>query len=221
MLIQFIEQMDDKTYIIDPLTLLCKLALMYFMPDGTKLRISHHILHIQENGYMQGAIRMINGDTRKDISNLNMPILKAIKWYILDDEERIVCADLSVLENIRVITFFAIRGLRKIQTLTYGSDISLKIILQYFINILTDAMNDIWNDNSIVEYFAEGSILTDTIKKNYDPHIIQSIAKMLTDADKPGITQTNIDILIGCAHKLLISRDTEFVFMMKGINTII
>jgi hypothetical protein len=212
--------MDDKNYIIDPLTLLCKLALMYFMQDGTKLRISHHILHIQEYCYIQGAIRMINGDTRKDISYLNMPILKAIKWYILENDERIAPQDNSILENIKIITSFSIKGLKKIQALTYGSDTSTKIILQYFINILNDAMDNNWNDDSIVKYNGEGSILTDTIKNNYDSHTLQSVAKMLQDADKQGIAHANTGVLVKCAHELLINRDNDFISLMKEINTI-
>ena len=211
--------MDDKNYIIDPLTSLCKLALLYFMTDGTKLRISHHILHIQEYGYMQGAIRLINGDNRRDMSNLNTPLLKVIKWYILDSDERIIFANDKLSDSIRIITSYAIKGLKKAQTITYSNDLSIKIILQYFINILTDTLAGAWNEDSVIKTTTDGSILTDTIKNNFDPQTINSIAKMLVDADQQNISPSNVNVLIECIHKLLINRDTDFSNLMKELNT--
>ena len=210
---------DDKSYIIDPLTALCKLALLNFMSDGTKLSISHHILHIQEYSYIQGAMRMINGDNRRDMSNINTPLLKVIKWYILDGEERIIFPDDKMANSIKIIASYAVKGLKKAQSSTYVNDISMKIILQYFINMLGSALNNTWSDDLIIKNPIEGSILTETIKKNYDSHTINTIAKMLTDADQTSNLQSNINVLIECIHKLLINRDTEFANLMKEINT--
>lgn len=214
--------MDEKNYIIDPLTLLCKLALLSYMPDGTKLRVCNHILHIQETGYMQGAIRMIHGDTRRDISYLNIPLIKAIKWYIIKSEERIIPADDSVFEHMRTIATYAIKGLQKVQNHTYGDDVGIRIIIQYFINLLTNAMNNTWSDDETVKNTSSqsdalGSLIADTIKYNYDANTIQSISKMLTDADQKNIQNTNA--LTECIHKILINRDTEFVALMKEIHT--
>lgn len=211
--------MDDKTYILDPLTSLCKLALLYFMPDGTKLRISNHILYIQEYNLMQGAIRRINGDNRKDLSNLNTPIIKIAKWYILETDERIAYTDDKLFNSINTIASYAIKGLKKAQNTTYAKDISIRIIIQYFINILTDTCNGFLNEEYIVQSSADGSILTDTIKKNFDAHTFNSIAKMLVDADQPHMSTSNINVLIECIHKLLINRDLEFANLMKELNT--
>jgi len=220
--------MDEKSYIIDPLTLLCKLALLSYMPEGTKLRVGNHVLHIQENGYMQGAIRMIHGDTRRDISYLNIPLIKAIKWYVIEGEERIIPADENILEEMRTIVRYAIKGLQKVQTSTYGDDIGIRIIIQYFINLLSNAMNNKWSDEETVKSASNtnatdalGSIIADTIKYNYDPITIQSISKMLTDADQKGISSQNINALTECIHKILINRDTEFTALMKDIHTTI
>jgi len=212
---------DDKTYIIDPLTALCKLALLNFMSDGTKLSISHHILHIQEYSYIQGAMRMIHGDNRKDMSNINTPLLKVIKWYILDTDERISFIDDKVASSIKIIAFYAIKGLKKAQSTTYSNDMSMKIILQYFINMLNSALNGTWSEDFIIKNPTEGTILSDTIKKNYDAHTINTIAKMLTDADQSNNLQSNINVLVECIHKLLMNRDIEFANLMKEINTTI
>lgn len=210
---------DDKNFIIDPLTSLCKVALLYFMPDKTKLAINHHVLYIQYYNYYQWLERMKNGDSRVDISNLNTPFLKAIKWYILekDNPEKAVM-DEETHQSIKIITQFAIKGLKKLQNQTYNTDEAIKIILQYFINILKNALDDVWIEDICVG-MNHNSILSDKIKNNYEAHTINSIAKMLNDAEKLGNAQQDIDVLIDCAHKLLINRDAIFVKLMKDINT--
>jgi len=209
---------DDKSYIIDPLTALCKLALLHFMPDGTKLGISNHVLYIQVYNYYQWIERKKNGDSRRDISNLDAPIVKAIKWYILDTKEKEEM-DAVLIDSVRSITKFTILGLQKLQTTTYTSDRAIRIILQYLINILRDSLNDIWNDENIVKIESDNNILTDKIKNNYEIQTINSIAKMLTDANSSELSTDDINALVDCVHKLLINRDTIFVKLMRDINT--
>jgi len=209
---------QDKNYIIDPLTSLCKIALLYFMPAGTKLGINRHVLHIQEYNYYQCFERMKNGNTRHDISNLNTPLLKAIKWYILENMDRIDMDD-ELLENIKIIAIFAIKGLQKLQNLTYNGDISIKIILQQFINLLRDALNGTWNEENIIKFDNDNSILSDKIKYNFESHIISSIAKMLKDAEIMNTPKEDISALIDCSHRLLINRDVVFLKLMREINT--
>lgn len=209
---------EDKTYIIDPLTSLCKVALLHFMPEKTKLAISHHILYIQGNTYYQWLERMIHHDSRIDISNLNLPFLKAIKWYIIDSPEK-ANLDNETHNSIRIISMFAIKGLIKLQETTYQSDIAIKIILQYLINMITNALNNNWDENIYVKVEGTNSILSDKIKNSIEPHAINSIAKMLLDAEKINNSIEDINALVECAHKLLMNRDMLFAKMMKEINT--
>lgn len=208
---------DDKSYIIDPLTSLCKVSLLFFMPDKTKLAISHHILCVQEYTSYQWLERMKNGDNRKDISNLNAPFFKAIKWYILENPDK-ATLDEETTESIKTITKFAIKGLNKMKNNTYSNDISIKIIIQYLINMLTNALDGNWNEDNYVKPDNNG-ILSDKIKNNFDTHTINSIAKMLSDCEKIEGSQDDITVLVDCVHKLLINRDMIFVKMMKDINT--
>ena len=209
---------DDKSYIIDPLTSLCKIALLHFMAEGTKLTINHYVLGIQEYTYCQWIERMKNGDNRRDISNLNIPFLKAIKWYIIDNPEKAVM-DEKTQKSIQIITSYAVKGLSKLQNYTYNTDKGIKIILQYFINMLRDALTGNWNEENVVKMENDSSILSDKIKNNYEAHTINSIAKMLEDAGKITELQDDITALIDCSHKLLLNRDVIFVKLMKDINT--
>ena len=158
---------DEKLYIIDPLTSLCKVALLHFMPEKTRLSINHHILDIQKVTYYQWFERTKNGDSRIDISNLNMPFVKAVKWYILDTDERIAMDD-DLIESIKTITNFTIKGLAKMQKYTYTGDLTINIVIQYLINMLRDALNGIWQDDKIVKVTNVEGTLSDKIKNMFD-----------------------------------------------------
>lgn len=208
---------DNKKYIIDPLTTLCKIALLYFMPENTKLAIDYHILHIQEYNYYQWIERMKNGDNRIDLANLNSPIIKAIKWYIIENDDKVQLDELTD-QSIKIITKYSIKGLIKLQ-LMYIDDISINIILQYFINLLSNALNDKWDETKIVK--DNNNVLTDKIKTNFESNIINSISKMFLDADQNETSINDVNTLAECIHKLLINRDNIFLKLMKDVNTIL
>lgn len=221
---------DDKNYILDPLTCLCKVALLHFMPEKTKLAIGKHVLIIQTNNYVQWFERFINGDERKDISNLNNPFIRAIKWYILDGPDKAVMDD-GTAESIKIITHFAILGLFKLQNCTYNDDLTIKIVLQYFMNILRDALDGVWKDNTVVK-FDDRNIISERIKYNFDSDNIKSISSILLDAaknidpdkkcsdeEKTKKQQENVMTLVKCANDLLETNDNIFVDLMKTINT--
>lgn len=208
----------EKTYIIDPLTTLCKIALLHFLPTKTRISINNHVLQIQESTYFQWLERKKNGDNRFDVSNLNTPIIKAIKWYIIDNSEKIQLDDITK-ESIITIVQFTIRGMTKLQNYTYSNDISIRIILQYFINILQDSLNGILDESKCVLDDNRNGILSDKIKNNIDFQTINTIAKNLSDAEKLQNSREDVDAIIDCVHKILINRDIHFVKLMKDVNT--
>lgn len=214
---------EDKYYMIDPLTSICKLALIYFMPEKTKLAISNHVLHIQEYYYCQWFERMKNGDTRTDISYLHIPFTKAIRWYIIKSDDRVMM-DTKLYDNIIKITGYAVKGLIKMQNTTYQNDITVKIVLQYFINMFHSALTDDWDESKYIK-LENDTILSNKIKNNFESHTINSIAQILTDADKIQKSNNNnnndndVIALINCAHKLLSNRDIIFVKTIKNITT--
>ena len=74
----------EKNLILEPLTVIIKLAILKYKPPNTKLSIKDNRIIYQPPTYDQGFIRMIEGDTREDLHNLYHPILKCIEWYPCD-----------------------------------------------------------------------------------------------------------------------------------------
>lgn len=80
----FKTQKENKNLILEPLTVIFRLAILKYKPPYTKLSIKDNSIIYQENTYNQGLLRMIEGDTREDLHNLYHPILKSIEWYSYD-----------------------------------------------------------------------------------------------------------------------------------------
>jgi hypothetical protein len=81
----FITPKREKNLILEPLTVIFRLAILKYKSPNTKLSIKDNGIVYQENTYDQGLIRMMEGDTREDLHNLYHPILKSIEWYSYDD----------------------------------------------------------------------------------------------------------------------------------------
>ena len=99
----FMKPKKEKNLILEPLTVIFRLAILKYKPPYTKLSIRDNSIVYQENTYDQGLIRMMEGDTREDLHNLYHPILKSIEWYPLDKyqfiyEECII--GLSILNSV-------------------------------------------------------------------------------------------------------------------------
>jgi hypothetical protein len=205
--------MEDKNCIIDPLTCICKLSLLSFFMPGTRLRLSNYVLTIQEYNLMQCVERYAGGDTRKDISHLVLPIIKVIKWYILDKTY-----DDEFNKAIKNIAMYAIKGLQTLQKKTYDDDLGIKIIIQYLINLLNDSLKETWNEEYVINIEQE-NILSEKIKNNFDISFIISISNMLLESEKIKEVPENVNVIIRCAHDLLKNRDQQFLKLIKNINT--
>ena len=72
---------NNKNFILEPMCVIFRLALLQYKDKGTKLSIKNNSIIYQEPTYDQGIVRMIDGDCREDLHNLYHPILKSIQWY--------------------------------------------------------------------------------------------------------------------------------------------
>lgn len=208
---------EDKSCILDPLTCLCKLALLHFMPDKTRLSISNYVLTIQEPTCYQWIERLKNGDIRLDISHLNGSLRKCLQWYVIEGLDRMPLSQ-TTLNSIRIIAGYAIQGLVKLQTGVYRDHQPVRIIIQYFINMINDALDGVWDESRYIYQDVRNS-LSERIKACVDEQIVQSISNMLIDASK--MEYGNVNAVVDCVHQILLNRDIEFVKMMKEVNTLL
>lgn len=184
-------------YVTDPLVCLCKLAILSFMPPGTKLAFTDHVINIQGHTRYQWLERSLSRDSRADISLLNTPIASAIKYYLLEEPS----------EDTLTLTKYAIKGLIKMRDETYTDSTSVQLVLQYYVNHLTAALEGRWLETDLL---ATPTRLVVLDNPSYSD-TARTVARMLTDADQKGRVPGDARALITCTHSLLRSRDTAFV----------
>lgn len=206
---------EEKKYILDPFNTICKLALVYFYGDNTKLSVGYNTINIQMYDYLQWSKRMKNGDTRHDISMLVVPIIKALQWYIIDSPLKLTLPK-DVFENIKIIMHFSINGLYKLQQTTYCEDLGIKIIMQYLINLMKDSLNNNMIVDNLFDLYAKDNDNYKGIKNLLDNKIVNNVAHMLINCKESLPNQKNADILIECINKILINLDKQFISRIEN-----
>lgn len=73
---------NTKLFILDPLTIIIKLAILSNKPVGTKICIQHNVLYFQEPGPFQSICRYLYNTNRTDIQYIYNPIQLACQYFL-------------------------------------------------------------------------------------------------------------------------------------------
>ena len=157
--------MSVKKQLLDPLATICKLVSLNFSGINTKISIQNHVLSLQKpDDYQimkynyQFLIRMVNGDGKENVSELFYVIIRVIKWYLVSSNETDGNSEenyLAILnsQEIKRLIKYACHALKKLQeTYEYGNVI---LAIQFYINILDDAVNGNYNDAKLPKYILD------------------------------------------------------------------
>ena len=125
---------DDKTvnlqlFILDPLSVIIKLAILSNKPIGTKICIDKNIIFLQEPGPFQAFCRLIFKSNKTDLQYLYNPIETACKKYLTKQNTKIKdlfrCAQHGILKLIE----------------TYKNCSIIKLCLNYYFECLHQQKN--------------------------------------------------------------------------------
>lgn len=168
----------SKKQLLDPLSTLCKLAVLAFYEDGVKISITDHVLYLQKPTSYQFLTRMYYFDNRENISFLFGSIKCVIDWYLLNSKKNQECI-LFDNNDIKFIIEFACIGLQKLQC-TYQSG-NVIYTLQYFINCLKKGLDSTITNNEYPSMNDENInlISTSKLKRLWDPEKIKRISSVL------------------------------------------
>jgi hypothetical protein len=100
----FTKKKSTDKQILDPLTTVIKLALLYFYDNGTKLTIYNNSITLQEPDILQGTIRATYGNSRNTLHNIKEPIINCMRWF-----------PYSRYEELKTIYTYAVKGLEKLK----------------------------------------------------------------------------------------------------------
>ena len=163
--------------ILEPLQVLTQLAILSFLPVGTKISISNNILHLQQPTMFQGVLRWYKKDNKDDLFYLFHAIRRYYKWYKNKDDK-----------IYTLILELAIKGIEKlIDTYNKIGITTITHTLSLYKNILEQQSEELFKDDS------ENSISVDDVFKNitaiYDKKLMVILFKTLQimTEDKPNL----------------------------------
>jgi hypothetical protein len=132
-----------KSFLLDPLSVVIKLAILSNKPVGTKLLIQHNVIYFQEPGPFQGICRMLYQTNKSDLQYLFNPINIACLHFLST-------TFLKTTPRIKHLFACAQHGIKKLIE-TYKSCTIITLTLNYYYAILTNHIEQLYNDNMFVK----------------------------------------------------------------------
>jgi hypothetical protein len=181
-------------FILDPLSVIIKLAVISNKPTGTKLRIDNNVIYLQEPGPFQSLCRYIFKSNKTDLQYLYNPIEIACNNYLTNT---------SIQQNPKIKDLFkcAQNGIFKLID-TYKTCSVMRICLNYYLSLISNHLDAKNNDTLFRK---------DYMTPFYTPEILDKLSKIWT--------QDKIKIVLNLTTFL--SNDESAETNVKSLETII
>lgn len=135
------EQNLSNLQLLEPFSIILKLAIISFKEEHTKIAISDNNMFIQTPSFYQGIIRYMYGNNREDICFLLKPIMRALELY-----------DPAKDEKIKYIFERAAKGLSKLKKSYNSTSSTVCHSLDLYISIINSHLN---GETIMVESYLE------------------------------------------------------------------
>lgn len=131
-------QINLKTFLLDPLSVIIKLAIIGNKPVGTKILISKNIIYFQEPGPFQALCRVFFKTNKTDLQYMYNPIEFACKQFLSKE---------FVKGTPRIKNLFtcAQNGIKRLIE-TYKTNSIICLTLNYFNVIITNHVEQTYNE---------------------------------------------------------------------------
>ena len=132
-------QINLKTFVLDPLSVIIKLAIIGNKPVGTKILISKNIIYFQEPGPFQALCRVFFKTNKTDLQYMYNPIELACKQFLSKE---------FVKNTPRIKNLFtcAQNGIKRLIE-TYKTNSIISLTLNYFNVIITNHVEQTYNES--------------------------------------------------------------------------
>jgi hypothetical protein len=170
---------DNEKFILDPLSVIIKLAILSNKPVGTKILISSNVIFFQEPGMFQALCRYVLNSNKDDLQYMYNPIQIACQTFLTKET-------MQKNPRFKVLFVSAQSGIEKLKE-TYKQCSMICLCLNYY-NILI---------NSYVEQKYNATLFQeDAMTSKYTKELTQKLNSHWTD-DKLTIILDLISFLTG------------------------
>ena len=154
---------DLHSFILDPLSVIIKLAILSNKPIGTKICISRNIIYFQEPGIFQGFCRYFLKTNKTDLQYMYNPIELACQHYL---------SKTCVQQNPKLKELFkcAQNGILKLIE-TYKQCSIMRLCLNYYFSLISNHLDETCIDNLFRK---------DNITPLYTVDLVTSLHKLWT-----------------------------------------
>jgi hypothetical protein len=164
-----------KMYILDPLSIIVKLAILSNKPIGTKLLIKNNIIYFQEPGPFQSITRMVYNSNKTDLQYIYNPINVACLHFLSK-------SFVEKTPRIKQLFLCAQAGIKKLME-TYKACSIITITLNYYYSLLTNHINQTYNDTLFVKdnltcYYTQ--YINDSFNKHWSDEKIKVVLDIIT-----------------------------------------
>lgn len=195
------KNINYRLYILDPLSVIVKLAILRNKPVGTKLRITDNVFYIQEPGPFQALCRLYFNSGKTDLQYLYNPIQLACSAFL----NTRFC---DRTPGIRKLFQCAIAGLERLKE-TYKACPVIVLCLNYYINLI---------ENYLDEYMNEKLFKKDAMTAVYDTATITALNSIWT-GDRIKVVMDIIDFL--CTDNLAANNVQSLEIFINNIDLIV
>jgi|694.fasta_scaffold48896_6 hypothetical protein len=154
---------DLHSFILDPLSVIIKLAILSNKPIGTKICISRNIIYFQEPGIFQGFCRYFLKTNKTDLQYMYNPIELACQHYL---------SKTCIQQNPKLKELFkcAQNGILKLIE-TYKQCSIMRLCLNYYFSLISNHLDETCIDNLFRK---------DNITPLYTVDLVTSLHKLWT-----------------------------------------
>ena len=165
------QKMNIKLFLLDPLSVIIKLAIIGNKPVGTKILIKNNILYLQEPGMFQSITRIIYNTNKTDLQYMYNPIQIACTAFLSEE---------SIKKTSRIKNLFvcAQNGLKKLME-TYKSCSIITLCLNYYYAIITNHVEQKYNDSIFYKDNLTSLYTKDLIESLNDQWLTEKIKVIL------------------------------------------
>lgn len=203
-----LELNKNLKYILDPLSVIIKLAVLEYKPLNSKLSIYNNMLCIQEPGIFQSLVRYYFNNNRFDIYNLYNPIHLACIHFLKNN-----LVDL----DIRKIFIIAKNGIQKLIANYKDTQVIIHTLYMYY-NIIETYMSNSLNQNLFMpdpNTSIYNNILVNSLNSKWSNEKIKVVLNFFEYVDNDTTNKSSIK----CLDEFMINIDNETHSYINFINS--
>jgi hypothetical protein len=198
------KHVNIRAFILDPLTVIIKLAILSNKPVGTKILIQNNVIYFQEPGIFQAITRIFYNSNKTDLQYIYNPIQIACQTFLTKEY-------IQKVPRIKNLFMCAQNGIKRIIE-TYKNCSIVSLCLNYYYAIITNhveqQLNDklFYKDSMTCLYTKE---ITDNLNEQWTDEKIKVVLDLITFLTRDVMAMNNVKSLENIMES--IDKNTQIV----------